>query len=215
MLEEVWQTVGMEFSDIPDVETVTKITLRILMAAVLGGLLGYERERRAISAGIRTHMLVAVGAAIFMIGPTQAGMSLEDLSRIIQGTIQGIGFLGAGAIIVGTATRKVQGLTTAASIWAAAGDAAGLGLEATAVLSTIIVLMVLAVVPLVVKQSREVSVDGDDGPSSPAETVKKLSTRKVGFARIGAGRLRHWRSMWLTRRSWVQRPAALGLRSGV
>ena len=79
MLPEVWQTVVMEFSDIPDVETVTKITLRILTAAVLGGLLGYERERRAISAGIRTHMLVAVGAAIFMIAPTQAGMSLEDL----------------------------------------------------------------------------------------------------------------------------------------
>jgi len=153
MLQEIWQTIVSEFSDLPDVQTVTRITLRILMAAILGGLLGYERERKAISAGVRTHMLVAVGAAIFMIGPTQAGMTLGDLARVIQGTIQGIGFPGAGAIIVGTATQNVQGLTTAASIWAAAGIgvAAGLGVESTAVLSTVVALIILAVVPLFVK----------------------------------------------------------------
>jgi len=168
MLQEIWTTVVLEFSDLPNVETVTKITVRILIAAVLGGILGYERERKSISAGVRTHMLVSVGAAIFIIGPTQAGMSLEDLSRVIQGTIQGIGFLGAGAIIVGTATRKVQGLTTAASIWAAAGIgiAAGLGLEATAVLSAIVVLFVLAVVPILVKPARKTPSDAssDSGP---------------------------------------------------
>ena len=83
-------------------------------------------------------MLVAVGAAIFMIGPTQAGMSLGDLSRVIQGTIQGIGFLGAGTIILGTTTQRVRGLTTAASIWTAAGIgiASGLGMEATAAFSS-------------------------------------------------------------------------------
>ena len=96
MLQEIWSTIVLEFSDIPDVETVTKITVRILIAAVLGGILGYERERKSKSAGIRTHILVAVGAAIFIIGPTQSGMSLGDLSRVIQGIIQGIGFLGAG-----------------------------------------------------------------------------------------------------------------------
>ncbi len=161
MLQEIWSTVVLEFSDIPDVQTMTKITVRILVAALLGGILGYERERKSRSAGVRTHMLVAVGAAIFVIGPTQAGMSLGDLSRVIQGTIQGIGFLGAGAIIVGTTTRTVQGLTTAASIWAAAGIgiAAGLGIEATAVLSTIIVLFVLAVVPLFMKRTQRTSPD--------------------------------------------------------
>ncbi|MGJ8527955.1 MgtC/SapB family protein [Maritalea sp.] len=163
MWQEIWSTVVAEFSDIPDIETVTKITVRVLIAAILGGILGYERERKSISAGVRTHMLVAVGAAIFTIGPTQAGMSLDDLSRVIQGAIQGIGFLGAGAIIVGTSTRKTQGLTTAASIWAAAGIgiAAGLGVEATAVLSTIVVLFVLAVVPIFVKRDRKVSADPD------------------------------------------------------
>lgn len=152
MLQEVWSTLTVEFSDIPDAATVTKITVRILVAGLLGGILGYERERRARSAGIRTHMLVAVGAAIFMIGPTQAGMSADDLSRVIQGVVQGVGFLGAGAIIMGTAARQVQGLTTAASIWAAAGIgvAAGLGMETTAILATVIVLLILAVVPLFV-----------------------------------------------------------------
>ncbi len=163
MLQDIWQTVIAEFSDVPDVQTATLVTIRIFVAALLGGILGYERERKAISAGIRTHMLVAVGAAIFMIGPTLAGMSLGDLSRVIQGTIQGIGFLGAGAIIVGTSTRKVQGLTTAASIWAAAGIgiAAGLGLEVMALLSTLIALIVLAVVPLLVGQSAQGTDDQD------------------------------------------------------
>jgi putative Mg2+ transporter-C (MgtC) family protein len=161
MLQEIWSTIVLEFSDIPDVETVTKITVRILIAAVLGGILGYERERKSKSAGIRTHILVAVGAAIFIIGPTQAGMSLGDLSRVIQGIIQGIGFLGAGAIIIGTTTRQTQGLTTAASIWIAAaiGIAAGLGMDATAVLTTIIVLFVLSVVPLITKSTQKNSVD--------------------------------------------------------
>ena len=150
MLQEIWSTIIVEFSDIPDVETVTKITVRILIAAILGGILGYERERKARSAGVRTHMLVAVGAAIFIIGPTQAGMSVGDLSRVIQGIIQGVGFLGAGAIIIGTATRQAQGLTTAASVWAAAGIGitAGLGIEATAILATTVVLVVLTIVPL-------------------------------------------------------------------
>jgi putative Mg2+ transporter-C (MgtC) family protein len=161
MLQEIWSTIVLEFSDIPDVETVTKITVRILIAAVLGGILGYERERKSKSAGIRTHILVAVGAAIFIIGPTQAGMSLGDLSRVIQGIIQGVGFLGAGAIIIGTTTRQTQGLTTAASIWIAAaiGIAAGLGMDATAVLTTIIVLFVLSVVPLITKSTQKNSVD--------------------------------------------------------
>lgn len=168
MLQDIWQTVIAEFSDVPDVQTATLVTIRIFIAALLGGILGYERERKAISAGIRTHMLVAVGAAIFMIGPTLAGMSLGDLSRVIQGTIQGIGFLGAGAIIVGTSTRKVQGLTTAASIWAAAGIgiAAGLGLEVMAVLSTAIALIVLAVVPLMVNQPAHAAPDDTDDKAS-------------------------------------------------
>ncbi|MEX1250402.1 MAG: MgtC/SapB family protein [Hyphomonas sp.] len=171
MLQEIRSTIIAEFSDIPDVATVTKITIRISVAALLGGILGYERERKARGAGVRTHMLVAVGAAIFVIGPTQAGMSVGDLSRIIQGIIQGIGFLGAGAIILGTATRQVQGLTTAASVWAAAGIgiSAGLGLEATAVLATVVVLFVLAIVPVFVRRAPLTSLDASENAVPVAE----------------------------------------------
>jgi putative Mg2+ transporter-C (MgtC) family protein len=101
-------------------------------------------------------MLVAVGAALFVIGPLQSGIEVGDLSRVLQGVVQGIGFLGAGAIMVRSAQHQIEGLTTAASIWATAGIGiiAGLGLEATAVLSTAIVLLILAVVPLILpKQS--------------------------------------------------------------
>jgi putative Mg2+ transporter-C (MgtC) family protein len=148
----IWATIVSEFSDIPDLATMTRITVRLVVAAVLGGILGYERELKARSAGVRTHMLVAVGAALFVIGPLQSGMPIEDMSRVIQGIVQGVGFLGAGAIIVRTAQKQIQGLTTAANIWATAGIGvlAGLGLEATAVLATFVVLMILAVVPLVV-----------------------------------------------------------------
>tara|TARA_R100000365_G_scaffold1789_1_gene5961 strand:- start:1936 stop:2427 length:492 start_codon:yes stop_codon:yes gene_type:complete len=149
VLDEIWTTILSEFSDIPDAATITRIAMRLVLAAVLGGVLGYERERKGRSAGVRTHMLVAVGAALFVIGPSQAGMPIEDMSRVLQGIVQGIGFLGAGAIIVRASRHQIEGLTTAANIWATAGIGviAGLGLEGTAVLSTGIILIILAAVP--------------------------------------------------------------------
>jgi len=155
--QEVWATIISEFSDIPDLSAMTRITLRLVLAAVLGGILGYERELKARSAGVRTHMLVAVGAALFVVGPLQSGIPLPDMSRVLQGIVQGIGFLGAGAIIVRASQHKIQGLTTAANIWATAaiGIVAGLGLEATAVLSTVIVLIILAVIPRIIPLSHQ------------------------------------------------------------
>jgi putative Mg2+ transporter-C (MgtC) family protein len=154
MLEEIRTAALGEFKDLPDLATITIITVRLLLAAALGGILGFDRERKARSAGVRTHMLVAVGAALFVIGPLQAGMPIEDMSRVLQGVVQGIGFLGAGAIIVRTAQHQVEGLTTAASIWATAGIGVivGLGLEATAILCALVVLFILAVVPFVLPQ---------------------------------------------------------------
>ncbi|QGG93242.1 MgtC/SapB family protein (plasmid) [Agrobacterium sp. MA01] len=156
-MHEIWTTIAAEFADIPDTSTITLITVRLLVAAVLGGILGYERERKRRSAGVRTHMLVAVGAALFVIGPLQSGMEVGDLSRVLQGVIQGIGFLGAGAILIRSSPRQIEGLTTAASIWATAGIGiiAGLGLESTAVLSTVVVLLILAVVPLVLPKNED------------------------------------------------------------
>ena len=164
MGEEIWATIVSEFSDLPDLTTITRVTVRLALAAALGGALGYERELRAKSAGVRTHMLVAVGAALFVIGPLQSGVPLDDLSRVLQGIVQGIGFLGAGAIIVDRARQKAQGLTTAANIWATAGIGmlAGLGLDATAVLSTGIMLIILAVIPYFVPPVPETDDERDD-----------------------------------------------------
>ena len=145
--QEIWSAARSEFSDIPDVTEATRIVLRLGMAVLLGGLLGYERERSGKAAGLRTHMLVALGAAIFVLVPLQGGMAVGDLSRVLQGVIAGIGFLGAGAIIKLGSEREIHGLTTSAGIWmtAAIGVAAGMGREATAVLSTLLALFVLAV----------------------------------------------------------------------
>lgn len=163
MGQEIWTTIVSEFSDIPDVSTVTRVTLRLLLAAVLGGMLGYERELKARSAGVRTHMLVAVGAALFVIGPLQSGVPLSDMSRVLQGIVQGIGFLGAGAIIVRTTERKIEGLTTAANIWATAGIGilAGLGLDGTAVLSAMVLMIILAVIPHIVPRVRHADTHQD------------------------------------------------------
>ena len=149
MWQSIWDTVLSEFSDVPDAAQITRITVRLLVAALLGGLLGYEREQRGKSAGVRTHMLVAIGAALFVLIPQQAGATAADLTRVLQGLIAGVGFLGAGAIISGTRQVETRGLTTAAGIWvtAAIGIAAGMGRESTAVLSTLIALFILSVVP--------------------------------------------------------------------
>ena len=149
MWQEIWTTVFSEFSDVPDIAQITRITLRLVVAAALGVLFGYEREQQGKSAGVRTHMLVAIGAALFILVPQQAGVSTADLTRVLQGLIAGVGFLGAGAIIVGTKQMEAKGLTTAASIWvtAAIGVAAGMGRESTALISTLVALFILSVVP--------------------------------------------------------------------
>lgn len=164
-MQDIWRTVLAEFSDIPDLATLARVGVRLLMAAILGGILGYERERKARTAGMRTHMLVAVGAALFVIGPLERGMAMADMSRVLQGIVQGIGFLGAGAIVVRSAKLQVEGLTTAANIWVTAGIGvlAGLGLEATAVLSTVLVLIILAAVPLVLPPEPETHERPNDG----------------------------------------------------
>lgn len=148
-MSEVWNTVMSEFSDIPDVAQMTRIILRLTVAGILGGVLGYEREQKGKSAGVRTHMLVCIGAALFVLIPQQAGASSADITRVLQGLIAGVGFLGAGAIVFGRKENETRGLTTAAGIWvtAAIGIAAGMGRELTAVLSTLVALFVLSVVP--------------------------------------------------------------------
>ena len=171
MHEQIWLTIVSEFSDIPDINSITRVIVRLTMATILGAIIGYERERRFKSAGIRTHMLVCIGTAMFIIGPMQAGVPITDMSRILQGVVQGIGFLGAGAIVVGTLRQRTQGLTSAASIWATAaiGMAAGLGMEVTAILATVFVIFILAVVPVLIPNIKPVEAIVD----SKTENKKK------------------------------------------
>jgi putative Mg2+ transporter-C (MgtC) family protein len=114
---------------IPDFAQMVRVVVRICTAALLGGILGAERERAGKAAGLRTHMLVALGCALFVLFPAEAGMAQADLSRVIQGVATGIGFIGAGTILKRSDSREVEGLTTAAGIWltGAVGLAVGAG----------------------------------------------------------------------------------------
>lgn len=149
----IWNALVEDFSDLGDVAAITRITVRLLIAAVLGGLLGYERESKGKTAGMRTHMLVALGSALFILIPQQAGVSVGDVSRVLQGLVAGIGFIGGGAILNLKEQREVKGLTTAAGIWltAAIGVAAGMGREVLAILSTALALVILTVLPHVAR----------------------------------------------------------------
>jgi putative Mg2+ transporter-C (MgtC) family protein len=143
--DTISDTVAAEFSDVLDAEQFTRLMLRLLVAALLGGMLGFERERQGKSAGVRTHMLVAIGAALFVLVPEQAGLDGADISRVLQGVVAGVGFLCAGTILK-SGDDHVRGLTTAAGLWltAAIGVAAGLGREMTAALSALLALAILS-----------------------------------------------------------------------
>jgi putative Mg2+ transporter-C (MgtC) family protein len=116
-----------------------ELMLRILMAFVLGGVIGYERETTQRPAGLRTHMLVASGSAVFTIVSIYAFVgqgTVRDPARVAAQIVTGVGFLGAGTIWRTSST--VRGLTTAASIWlvAAIGMLVGSGLYALAIFTT-------------------------------------------------------------------------------
>jgi putative Mg2+ transporter-C (MgtC) family protein len=131
---------------IPDAQHMVRISLRLFIALVVGGLVGIQRELTHKPAGLRTHMLLALGTALIIVAAQEAGMSKSDLSRVVQGLFTGIGFLGGGAILKLTAEHEIHGLTTAAGIWitAAASAAAGLGQLPLAVAGVCLGLVVLA-----------------------------------------------------------------------
>jgi putative Mg2+ transporter-C (MgtC) family protein len=131
----VAEMLAAEFSDLSLTEAA-RLGVRLTVAGVIGGLLGWERELAGKAAGFRTHILVAVGTAAMVAVPSQAGFGPDPVSRIVQGLVTGIGFIGAGCILKPDGEGTVRGLTTAAGIWltAAVGITAGMGRELSALL---------------------------------------------------------------------------------
>ena len=121
--------------------------LRLLLAAALGACVGYQRERSGKPAGLRTHILVSLGAALFTIVSIYGFGESADPARVAAGVVAGVGFLGAGAIIRGVRGGVVVGLTTAASMWivAAIGLAAGAGFYIISAVATAIAVVVLMI----------------------------------------------------------------------
>jgi putative Mg2+ transporter-C (MgtC) family protein len=131
---------------LPSPEHLARVAARLITALLLGAAVGFNRERTGKPAGVRTHMLLSLGAALFATTATEYGLSMEGISRVMQGVATGIGFLGAGAILKISARGEIKGLTTAAGIWvtAAVGLACGLGLLGAAILTIVLAWLTLA-----------------------------------------------------------------------
>jgi len=123
-----------------------EITIKLVLAIVLGGVIGFERERRGKPAGLRTHMLVSVASAVFVLSAQEmalrAGEAVDSV-RAMAGVAQGVGFLGAGVIL--QSHGEVRWLTTAAALWAAAavGLGAGMGMYFIVILASALVWVIL------------------------------------------------------------------------
>ena len=133
-----------EWFNLPDADYMARVTVRLLWAAVLGGLIGAERESRGKFAGLRTQMTVSLAAAAFVIAGAETDNA--NLGRVIQGIAAGVGFLGAGTILKNW-DEGVKGLTTAATIWltAAIGVATGAGHGFMATVCVVIAWLILTI----------------------------------------------------------------------
>ena len=122
------------------------VLIRTVTAVLLGGIVGIQREKVGKPAGLRTHMLVSLGTAVVVLACSGVGMDMAGLSRVIQGIVTGIGFVGAGTILKLTDQKEIQGLTTATGLWmtAAIGVAVGLGALGIAVIATLLTVIVLS-----------------------------------------------------------------------
>ena len=141
-MDVLWQELTAGLSDYGQIE---RVLLRLITATVLGAVVGFERERAGKPAGFRTHILVCLGTAIVVLACSGSRMDLDGLSRVIQGIVTGIGFIGAGSILKLSEERDIQGLTTAAGLWmtAAIGIACGLGTIGLALIAAVLTLIVL------------------------------------------------------------------------
>jgi putative Mg2+ transporter-C (MgtC) family protein len=143
-MDVLWQELTAGLANSGQLE---RVLLRVVTATVLGAIVGFEREKAGKPAGFRTHILVCLGTAIVVLSCAGSGMTMDGLSRVIQGIVTGIGFIGAGSILKLSEQRDIQGLTTAAGLWmtAAIGVACGLGTIGLALIAAVMTLIVLGV----------------------------------------------------------------------
>ena len=176
--------------------------LRIFGAGVLGGLIGFEREYRSKEAGLRTHFLVALGSALFMIISQYGFQGVQagrfDVARVAAQVVTGIGFIGAGVIIF--QKNSLRGLTTAAGLWvtAAIGLGCGGGMYIISTVATVLVLLVLEVMHYFLPQFGEKSLAVTVVAGSKealmgvidALNERKISVRSYSVSRIDNGKMR-------------------------
>lgn len=152
--------------------------LRLLIAGLLGGIIGLEREFRAKEAGLRTHFIVALGSALFMLISQYAFSGRFDAARVAAQVVSGIGFIGAGVIIF--QKNVVRGVTTAAGLWVAAaiGLACGAGMYAVAAAASLMTLLCLETMHLITRRYGEKSLTINISPVTPEELLKLMETMK-------------------------------------
>lgn len=168
------------------------LIFRLLVAGLLGGLIGLEREFRAKEAGVRTHFIVALGSALFMIISEFAfGERPHDAARVAAQVVSGIGFIGAGVIIF--QRNVVRGITTAAGLWVAAaiGLACGDGMYSVAIAATLLTVLCLEMMHFVNLHYSEKLVDLTLVPDKPfglpalPQKLKDLKMNVVSYAQSG------------------------------
>jgi putative Mg2+ transporter-C (MgtC) family protein len=129
-------------------DQLLRVFLRLFAAILLGGLIGLQRVSAGKPAGLRTHTLVCLGTTVVLLSCSAAALSLEDASRVIQGIVIGVGFIGAGSILKSSEEHLIHGLTASVRIWttAAVGIAIGLGQLGIALIAAVLIILVLAVI---------------------------------------------------------------------
>jgi putative Mg2+ transporter-C (MgtC) family protein len=149
---------------------------RIAAALAVGAVIGLDRDLRRKPAGVRTHSLVCIGSAAVVLAALDAGGNADAVSRVIQGLVAGVGFLGAGVIIHHHAHHRVEGLTTAASIWMSAGLGAACGLGCYLLVFAALVAALIALIfgGPIEKAFAKHSADTPTGPAD-AHDHNKLS----------------------------------------
>lgn len=142
-MDTLWQELTF---GIHDSKQLTRVIIRLVAAALLGGVVGIQRESSRKPAGLRTHMLVSLATAAFVSSCSAFGMSSDGLSRVIQGIVTGIGFIGAGTILKLSQEHEIKGLTTAAGVWmtASIGMTVGLGSLGIGLMITVLSVLVLS-----------------------------------------------------------------------